>query len=490
MTEKTIKYFLKNMGCQMNVADSNMVSSYLKSIGMMETDKIETADIVVINTCTVRQHAEERAFSEIGEMKHWKYAKTKIATSPCKSGRNHNDNNDIKILIVMGCVAERIGFDALKQKFPHIDIVIGAKSVPEFEKQLLNNKKFKSLIDKPGFFRSDFIGTQNDIITSNDNNSVSAFVTIMRGCNNYCSYCIVPYVRGKEISRNPAEIIEEIKCLVKRGIKEVTLLGQNVNSYKYKIPLYPPLQKGERRKTKKTYINFNELLQETTKIPGLLRTRFMTNHPKDVPGKVINTIASNPMICKHIHLPLQSGSDKILKKMNRKYTAKKYMSIIRKLQDKVPGIAITTDIMVGFPGETDRDFNDTVNLIKKIAPDFAYVFKYSTREKTTASKYKDNISKEIKEKRHKILLDLCNKIAERKNRKLINKKLEILVEKIYNDNNRFSLFGKTDDNRPVTCYLNKLPKQSIIGQIVTVKIINSKIHSLSGEVCQKIHSLR
>jgi tRNA-2-methylthio-N6-dimethylallyladenosine synthase len=428
----------------MNVADSNLVADYLRSAGFEETDKPENANIVIINTCTVREHAELRALTEIGKYKNWK--------TENRIGKNRKvKETDTKVLIVIGCMVERIKPAKLLTQFPFLDIAIGAKDIINVNNILSTSKKIKLLLEQ---------NNQN----TNKSGSLTAFVTIMRGCNNYCSYCIVPYVRGKEKSRNFNEILTEIRTLVKSGTKEVSLLGQNVNSYKYRTH------------------DFADLLTEVNKIPGLLRIRFMTNHPKDIPDKVINSIAGLDKVCKHLHLPLQSGSNKILKRMNRKYTREKYLAIIKKLRKKVPGISITTDVMVGFPGESNKDFIDTVNTIKNANFDFAYVFKYSVRKKTKASTFTDDVPVAIKETRHKTLLDLCNKTAQQKNSLFINKQLDILVEKIYNEHNETKLFGKTDDNRPVTCLLKQPLTENPVGKLVKIKITEAKVHSLTGVI--------
>ncbi|MBU2615047.1 MAG: tRNA (N6-isopentenyl adenosine(37)-C2)-methylthiotransferase MiaB [Elusimicrobia bacterium] len=434
---KTMKFYIKTFGCQMNESDSGIFAAFLEQSGYLPTDNIDEADIAIVNTCSVRQHAEERAFTEIGDLKHFKA------------------NNPNGKVIVVGCMAERMGKE-LKQKFPQIDLLIGAKDA----------QRFPEIIKKSGLLNP----LLNDPVKQAQITPVSTFTTITRGCNNFCSYCVVPYVRGPEEYRPAEEIIKEIKELAEKGLKEVTLLGQNVNSYRSVMSVPDPKNEGSFSIKE---IDFADLLTELNKLVGIKRIRFMTNHPKDVSDKFIKTICTLNKVCNHIHLPLQSGSDRILELMNRKYTFDYYYGLIRKLRYHFSEISITTDLMVGFPKENDKDFKLTLEAVNKIKFDFAYVFKYSPRENTEAFKLKDDVPKETKEKRHKELLDLCNETAREKNSKFVGNLAEVLVESGTGD----EYTGKTKDNRAVTFH----SARNLIGQPINIKIKEAKIHSLIGE---------
>ncbi|HAX61051.1 MAG TPA: tRNA (N6-isopentenyl adenosine(37)-C2)-methylthiotransferase MiaB [Elusimicrobia bacterium] len=339
-------FFIRTMGCQMNVADSDFMSEKLHNAGYKKCNDMHKADIIIANTCTVRQHAEERAFSFIGELKQLKIKNKKLK------------------IFVAGCVASRLK-EKLKKKFPYIDKIIPATEIENFSEIVKDTVNI----------------TPKNPKTKNSNNKGTEFVTITKGCSNFCSYCVVPFVRGDEISRPKKDILADVKKLISRGRNEITLLGQNVNSYKF----------GK--------FDFADLLIELNKIPQIKKIGFMTSHPKDMSDKIINAIASCKKVTRQIHLPLQSGSNKILKLMNRKYTRGKYLKIIKKLRKKIPGVAITTDIIVGFPTETEKDFRQTLDIIKKVGFKSAFTFKYSPRENTKAFYMKDDIPAEIKKER-------------------------------------------------------------------------------------------
>jgi len=330
----------------MNVVDSDFMAGTLINSGYSPTIKPENADIILVNTCTVRQHAEERAFSFIGELKQLKIKNAKLK------------------IFVAGCVASRLK-EKLKKKFPYIDKIIPASEIEKFPviiKDIVDQKRKKTKIQK---LKGKGI----------------EFVTITKGCSNFCSYCVVPAVRGCEISRPKKDILADIKKLISHGRSEITLLGQNVNSYK----------SGK--------FDFSDLLIELNKIPQIKKIGFMTSHPKDMSDKIINAIALCKKVSRQIHLPVQSGSNKILKLMNRKYTGEKYLKIIKKLRKKIPDVAVTTDIIVGFPAETEKDFQQTLDIIKKAGFKSAFTFKYSPRENTKAFKMKDDVTAEIKKER-------------------------------------------------------------------------------------------
>ncbi|PKM92935.1 MAG: tRNA (N6-isopentenyl adenosine(37)-C2)-methylthiotransferase MiaB [Elusimicrobia bacterium HGW-Elusimicrobia-4] len=354
----------------MNVADSDFMSENLINAGYEKCNDIRKADIIIVNTCTVRQHAEERALSFIGELK--KLKNSARGGSAYSSGEK---NKKLKIFIA-GCVASRLK-EKLKKKFPYIDKIIPVTEIEKFSEIVKDavditpeKPKTKKLIRQRRTHRFKW-----------RENKETEFVTITKGCSNFCSYCIVPFVRGGEISKPKNDILADVKKLISQGRSEVTLLGQNVNSYKV----------GS--------FDFSDLLIELNKIPQIKKINFMTSHPKDMSDKIINAIASCKKVARQIHLPVQSGSNKILKLMNRKYTREKYLKIIKKLKNRIPDVAVTTDIIVGFPTETEKDFQQTLDIIKKAGFKSAFTFKYSPRENTTAFNMKDDVPRSVKKER-------------------------------------------------------------------------------------------
>ena len=429
----------------MNVSDSSLMAGYLSGMGMKPAENLSKADVVVVNTCSVRDHAEHRALSYLGRLKPYKQQNPKLK------------------IVFAGCAAERMGEKLVKRRFPQVDMVIGAKNLENFPKIFSKFVDSSQITDDGKTKKTKTLSTVN----RQPSTAVSAFVTIMRGCENFCSYCVVPYVRGKELSRPAGEIIAEIKCLADRGVKDVTLLGQNVNSYKDCVKLNV-------KSVKKTTMDFPQLLNLINGIKGIERIRFMTSHPKDSGKKLIDAMASLDKVCPMLHLPLQSGSDRILKIMNRGYTSKDYLAIIDYLRKKIPGAAVTTDILTGFPGESDADFMKTAALVKKINYDFMYVFKYSPRPGTEAAKLKDSVPLKTKEKRHAALLEITNTTAGKKNAKLIGALQVVLVEGSQDG----QCSGLTATNKKV--YFPSKTGSKLIGKFVTVKITGSKINSLSG----------
>ncbi len=428
----------------MNAADSDLMADYLLNRGFSLTDDSEKADIIIVNTCSVRYNAEHKALSYLGRIVPLKKKNPKLN------------------IIFVGCMAQRVG-EQIKKRFPIIDLVIGAKDIEQFPlfferlatgNQLPDTRHGGQTSKKKGMGSLAVTGTRLPV--AGGQSKVSACVTIMRGCENFCSYCIVPYVRGKEISRPPKEIITEIKKLVLSGTREVMLLGQNVNSYR----------DGN--------TDFPRLLALVNEIGGIERIRFMTSHPKDLSDKLIDAIAELDKVCEHLHLPIQSGSDKILKIMNRKYTSSDYFKIIEKLKNKIPELSFTTDILVGFPGETEKDFKLTIDAIKKVSFDALFAFKYSPRPGTSASKLEDNIAREIKEKRLKEVLDTANSVSDKKNAKLLNKTFDVLVEKKPD----IFLEGRSRANKKVFFK----GKKDFIGKTVPVRITEVKINTLIGEI--------
>ncbi|OGR55127.1 MAG: tRNA (N6-isopentenyl adenosine(37)-C2)-methylthiotransferase MiaB [Elusimicrobia bacterium GWA2_38_7] len=377
-----MKFFVETFGCQMNAADSNEMSLELTKKGWTPTENKEEADLLLLNTCTVRQHAEDKALSFIGRLKPWKKKKL-----------------DRKI-IVTGCAAERIK-KTLQKRFPHVDLVIGAKSIEQFPKILnsfikdaeKNSKDFNWFEESKTFFgKGDLRSGGKPLVLGQEGDC--AFVTIMRGCNYSCSYCIVPMVRGREIYLPKEKILNEVEDKVNEGAKEVMLLGQTVNSY---------WQKSEEGKI----YDFGDLLLEVEKIKGLETIKFMSPHPHYMSDKLIQTLGKSEKFSSQIHLPVQSGSNKILKKMKRNYTREDYLAMDKKLKKEMPHLQLSTDFIVGFPGETDLDFKETISLAKEINFSLAYCFKYSPRAGTESFQMEDDVSQTIKEDRLSTILACC-----------------------------------------------------------------------------------
>ncbi len=420
----------------MNTYDSEVIAGILHANGYQQIFDPKDAGLIIINTCSVRKHAEERAFANLWDLYH---EAPKTAKKP--------------IFCVAGCTAKKMGKEILK-KYPFVDIVVSPSNLYDLPKIIATCQKTKKpqlqIEDKIGYIKKNF-----PVIHTG---KIKALVTIMQGCDNYCSYCVVPFVRGKEISRPIKNIVTEIKSLVKKRYKEVTLLGQNVNSYR----------DGKN--------DFTDLLKRVNAIPGLKRIRFMTNHPKDMSDKLINTMAKLDKVCRHVHLPLQSGSDWILTKMNRGYTTAHFLGLVRELRQAVPGITITTDIIVGFPGETEDNFRATMEVARQAEFDAAFVFKYSPRPGTNAGLLKDSVPAEIKQSRLEKVNRLQQETALRISRGLIGKTLEVLVEDLATD--RKHLFGKTAGYRTVVI---KGPA-NCIGKLIPVKITACKNWTLYGKL--------
>lgn len=437
--EKT--FLIETYGCQMNEEDSEKLSGMLKAIDYIETDKKDNADIVILNTCCVRENAENKVLGNLGNLKKLK------------------KKNPNTVIAICGCMMQQKEMaDKILSKYPFVDIIFGTHNsykFPEYLNRVIQEKiQIKEIQNKEeGIIEGIPIDRKSDI---------KAFVTIMYGCNNFCTYCIVPYVRGRERSRNPEEIEREIIDLVSKGYKEITLLGQNVNSY----------GKGLDKK-----INFAELLRRINKIDGLERIRFMTSHPKDISDSLIKAIKECDKVCEQIHLPVQSGSNKILKDMNRHYTREQYLEIIRKIRNEIPGVSITTDIIVGFPGESEEDFNDTLELVKEVKYDSAFTFIYSRRNYTPADKMTNQIDDSIKHKRFNKLLEVVNDNAISSNSSYEGQTVEVLVEGLSKNNDKI-LSGRIRNGK----LINFIGDKGLIGKLVNVRITKVKAFSLYGEV--------
>lgn len=435
------KYLIKTYGCQMNEHDSEKISWILENMNYIETENIEEADFIIYNTCLVRENAEVKVYGNLGSLKQLKRQKPDLMIAIC------------------GCMMQREeARNVILTKHKHVDIIFGTHNIHKLP-QLINNHL------QTGETIVDIFEDGREIvedINSNRKYSYKAFVNIMYGCNNFCTYCIVPYTRGRENSREPENIIREIEELAKNGCKEVTLLGQNVNSY---------------GKNLKRNYSFTDLLKDINKIDGIERIRFMTSHPKDLSDELINCYATLDKLCPHLHLPVQSGSNKVLKEMNRNYTREDYLKIITKLKELVPDISITTDIIIGFPGETEDDFNETLELVKEVRFDSAFTFLYSIREGTKAAKMDNQIDEKVKHARFQRLTDTLNEIGLEINQSLIGETLEVLVEEV-SKNNTEVLTGRTRTNKLVHFRGSK----ELIGSTVNIRIENVKTFTLEGSI--------
>ncbi len=435
---KKLYYNILTMGCQLNENDSEKLAGMLEEMGYIRTEILEEASLYVINTCCVRENAEEKLFGKLGELKKLK---------------KQNDS----IIAIGGCMMQEKHIqDKLKQSYPYVDIIFGTHTLhrlPEDICKILEERKaIKDVIDIDGEIYEG--------LPIKRNSEKSASVTIMYGCNNFCSYCIVPYVRGRERSRTPENILEEIKGLAVEGYKEVTLLGQNVNSYK----------------GKENY-GFAELLRDVQKIDGIEIIKFISPHPKDFTDDVISAIKECNKVSKLIHLPLQSGSTEVLQKMNRKYTKEQYLNLAEKIKKEIPEVLFSTDIIVGFPGETEEDFEDTLDVVRKINFEQIYMFIYSRRVGTPGDKMENQIPEEIKHKRFDRLKALFEKQVEENNKKYIGKVEKILVEGKSKTNEKM-LTGRTNSNKVLVFE----GKEELIGNVVDVEIISEHKWYLKGKI--------
>ncbi|OCA99758.1 tRNA (N6-isopentenyl adenosine(37)-C2)-methylthiotransferase MiaB [Clostridium beijerinckii] len=434
-------FFIQTYGCQMNEEDSEKLSGMLKRMGYESTENRDEASIIIFNTCCVRENAENKVFGNLGALK-----------------RQKEKNPDL-VIGICGCMMQQKGMaDDILKKFPYVNIIFGTHNSYKFPEYLNRVKtegvQIKEIIDK-----------ETEIVEGipiDRKSDIKGFVTIMYGCNNFCTYCIVPYVRGRERSRKPEDIVNEIKDMVTRGYKEVTLLGQNVNSY---------------GKGLEENITFADLLRKVNEIEGLERIRFMTSHPKDLTLDVVYAIRDCDKVCEQIHLPVQSGSDRILKEMNRHYTKEQYITLAKKIRAEIPNVTFSTDIIVGFPGETEEDFNETLELAKEVRYDAAFTFIYSRRNHTPADKMENQIPDEIKHERFNRLVEIVNAGIAKGNKDAEGKTYEVLVEG-YSKNDESKLTGRTRNGRLV----NFEGGEDLIGKLVNVKIIKANSFSLIGEV--------
>ena len=438
---RTKTYHITTFGCQMNEHDSETIAGMLSEMGFSQAPERDGADVVVINTCSVRENADKRFFGTLGQLKHIK-----------------KDNPDFTVC-VCGCMMQQQHIiDSIKSKYPWVDVIFGTHNIHEFPRLLETVLSEKEKI-------IDVWENGGDIIEGLPAKRLyrhKAFVHIMYGCNNVCTYCSVPYTRGRERSRKACDILEEVRRLTEDGVREVTLLGQNVNSYM-----------GE------DGTDFSDLIYRLNEAEGLERIRFMTSHPKDLSDKLIQAYRDCEKLCDYIHLPVQSGSSRILKKMNRKYTKDDYLRLVEKLKAAVPHIAISTDIITGFPGETEEDFEETLDLVRRVEYDSAFTFLYSIRKGTPAAEYEDQIPEEIKHERFNRLVELVNEISARKNAAYVGKTVKVLVDGP-SKNNSAALGGRTEGFK----LINFEGPQDLIGKLVDVEVTAGKTFSLEGRLAE------
>ena len=432
-------YYIETFGCQMNVRDSETAAGLLETSGYTRAESRDSADLILFNTCCVRDHAEKRVFGNIGALKEQK------------------DENPNLILGVFGCMTQQKDVaQKLFRRFPFVNIVFGTNLL----------SKLPSFVEHAEAGERTLAVEEGNIVIEDElpsarTGTINAFVNINYGCDNYCTYCIVPYVRGRERSRNPDSIVAEIERLVQEGYSEITLLGQNVNSYGNDL-------EGT---------DFADLLQRVSRVKGLERIRFMTSHPKDLSERVIAAMASLPNVCHHVHLPLQSGSNEILRRMNRKYTREQYLTIVKKLREAMDDVEITTDIIVGFPGETEQDFAETLDLIEQVGFAAAFTFKYSPRKGTRAADYPDQVPEPVKRERLRVLNDLQERKSRENNEKYLGASGVVHVEDC-DTRNEPVCYGKFSNFKMV--YFPGGPE--LIGQYVRVRVKQVRKNSLSGEM--------
>lgn len=449
---KKLNYYILTMGCQLNENDSEKLCGMLEAMNYIKTDELDEADMVIFNTCCVRENAEEKLFGKLGEVKRLRRQKgTIIAIGGCMMQEEH----------IVKKIRSSYQYDVIfgthtLHKFPH-----------DLYRVLEENKRINDVVNIDGEI------IEGLPIKREDN--IRASVTIMNGCNNFCSYCIVPYVRGRERSRNPEDILNEVRDLAKQGYKEITLLGQNVNSY---MVVENEKAKQQGKEAVSDEINtFAKLLKAVNEIKGIDKIRFVSPHPKDFTDDVIEAIADCDKVSKLVHLPLQSGSTKVLKLMNRKYTKEEYLKLVQKMKEKIPNVKFSTDIIVGFAGETEEDFEDTLEVVRKVNFEQIFMFIYSKRVGTPGAVMENQVPEDIKHKRFDRLKKLYEDGIGENNKEYIGKIEKILVEG-YSKNNENMLTGRTDSNKVVIFE----GKQDLIGNVVSIKIVSEHMWYLKGEL--------
>lgn len=430
-----LKYKILTFGCQMNEHDSEVLAGLLEEKGYGRADRPEDADVVVFNTCCVRDSAEQRVMGHIGEAKRWK-------------ARHPN-----MVVAVAGCMPQQAGrADEIRSKAPHVDIVLGTHNLGRFPKlldQCLETREHVVEIVPAGQAGASL----PEVAPRRRKDDLKAWVTISLGCSNFCAYCIVPYVRGPERSRPPATILAEVRHLAGQGCKEITLLGQNVNTYGRDLPAGEAaalVMDGETPERP----DFAALLRALDRVDGLARIRYMTSHPRDFSDRTIRAIAESAKVCEHFHLPVQAGSDRVLERMNRGYTRAHYLRLVEKIREQVPGSAITTDIIVGFPGETEEEFLDTMDLVRRVGYDGAFTFLYSPRRGTPAARFPDQVPLDVKKERLSRLIELQKEMGLAANEKWVGRTLEVMVDGP-NEDDPSKLVGRTRTNKMVVFPVNE-----------------------------------
>ncbi|MBT8346146.1 MAG: tRNA (N6-isopentenyl adenosine(37)-C2)-methylthiotransferase MiaB [Desulfofustis sp.] len=447
-------FYIKTFGCQMNIRDSEIMAQKLSEAGYVETSELEDASLILLNTCSVRGKAEQKVFSMLGSL------------------RKHKEAHPDLTICVAGCVAQQEG-QRIIDRMDHVDLVIGTQHIynlPQLLKRSSSQSASINLSDSYEIprYSPKIVSAPSSAMQASSSQEFlfSRFVTIMQGCNNFCTYCVVPYTRGREVSRKATDIISEIKTLVKAGTVEITLLGQNVNSYGTTNQVADP----------SLHYSFPDLLTEVSTIDGLQRLRFTTSHPKDLSDRLIDCFAQLPNLCPQIHLPVQSGSDRILKRMNRKYTIDDYLERVDRLKTIRPDIAITTDIIVGFPGETEEDFQQTMNLLETVRYHGSFSFKYSDRPETSAAGFDGKLSEKEKGGRLQLFQKRQDRISLERNREYLESTLAILVE----TNAEGKMMGRTVTNHIV--HVEQAPANLLPGSFTGVKIVHAGQHSLKGVI--------
>ena len=433
-----MKYFIHTYGCQMNVHDSEKIAGILRSLGYEEGDCAENADVVVFNTCCIRETAEQKIYGHLGQLKKIKRKKPQMIVAVC------------------GCMSQQEGVaEKIRQSYPFVDIVLGTSNLHMLADAVVEARNKKKLVN------TEFCRYNEEDFSQYRTSYPNAWVNINYGCNNFCTYCIVPYVRGRERSRKPEDVLKEVQSLLDEGYKEITLLGQNVNSY---------------GKDLEGNVTFASLLHQIGKLSGKFRLRFMTSHPKDLTDDIIDAIVAYPNICNNIHLPVQSGSTEILRRMNRHYTREQYLDLVDKIHSRIPDVGITTDIMVGFPGETEKDFEDTLDLVRHAKYSSAFCFVYSRRKGTPAYDM-EQIPYAVKQSRITRLLACQNEVTKEISKTMVGKRYEVLVEGA-NFRYQNTMCGRTESGRLV----NFKCENDLVGKFVTVEIERASSATLWGRI--------
>ncbi len=436
------QYYLRTMGCQMNEHDSEVIAGLLLSLGYEPTDSVDEADLILYNTCCVRENPERKVYGHIASYRRLKELKPDLIIGIC--GCMTQQKNELKQIM---------------KRLPHVDLIFGTHNIhrlPELLDRVQSGERIVEVWDEAPYTEGQ---DYRDSLPKERQSRLKAFVNVIYGCTNFCSYCIVPYTRGREHSRLPENILSEVRSLAEAGYKEITLLGQNVNAYGKDLSIDT---------------NFSTLLAELNTIEGLERIRFTTSHPRDMGDDLIAALADLDKVCEHLHLPVQAGSNDLLRRMNRGYTREYYLDLVDRIRKSVPHISLTTDLIVGFPGETDEDFAQTLSLVEEVGFDSAFTFIYSPREGTPAAKMENQIPEEIKKERIYQLIELQNKISAEHMDKLVGRTLEVLVEGESED----GVVGRTRTNRQV--YFPGSP--DLIGQLTQVQVLEASTWTLKGEM--------